>query len=233
MSGRLSDAILVARDVYKRFPLVLASRLDQHGQLAAGTTLGARGVRVFEAAPDGSPTIKDVSKIYAAEHRGVEAYDVETIIIPHAVATVVRGEDGEMKSPERIMRSVLSRYQTRAEIRLLDNLNHCWTRFAIAKELAHVIMDDAQGARAQTIGQQIKMAYTITRTARPDVELTSEQFAWFVASELMLPINDRDELLRRQRAGEDTMSLARSYWVPKYILDQLFETAYGALSNEL
>jgi Zn-dependent peptidase ImmA (M78 family) len=169
----------------------------------------------------------------AAAMAGAPKFEIRTIMVPATVATVVRGEDGELKSPDRIMRSVLQRYRTSAIIRLLDNLNPCWTRFVICKELAHLIMGEANGARAQNMREQITMAYEIGKSARPDADLSGEQFAWFVAAELMLPIQDRDEFVRRMRSNEDRMSIARSYWVPKAVIDLFSETPYGEVSSSL
>lgn len=231
MSGRLADAILVARSVHDNFPDLLSKRISIHPTMDAGSPFSTRGVPVNES---GTPnTIRNSIQTMAAKSSPSNNYDLKIVMIPAKVALVVRDDGGEMKSPDRIIRSILQRYPSRATIRILDNLNPCWTRFVICKELAHLIMGDGQGARAQSLNQQLSMAYAISNNAKPETELSGEQFAWFVAAELMMPRIDRDEFLNRHNSGEDPMMIARSYWIPRALLDLFVDKSYAEISAGL
>ncbi len=131
------------------------------------------------------------------------------------------------------MRSLLLRYGTKAEIRFVDALNDCWKRFVVCKELAHLIMGEGNGTRAESVEEQLAMAYAICNDAKPETELSGEQFAWFVAAELLLPFGDRAEMKARKIGGETDLSIARSYWAPSAIISMLFDTPYGEISNNL
>jgi hypothetical protein len=232
MSNELAEAVLVGRSLLEQCPNVLASRIPPHSLLSADLPGAARGVAVFEKTLSGENLRLAVEKM-AAKMNGVDAYPVTVVPVPAHVAQVVVGEDGSFKTPERIMRSILRRYKDHADIRLLDNLNTCWRRFAICKELAHLIMGDDQGQRAVDIPQQLEMALSITTHPRPGNTFTGEEFAWFVAMEMLLPKQDHGELMKRWGNGETSMEIARSYWVPKAIVDLFFETPFAATTTKI
>ena len=165
--------------------------------------------------------------------RGLDTYPITVTTVPEAAAMVVIGEDGKPKAPDRVMRSLLERGVASADILVLSSLNTCWNRFAICKEAAHTIMEDGQGIRATSVDQQIQMAYSMSLSQWLARDLTGEEFAYVIATELLLPWADREEFLTRHRTGEPTMELARSYWVPKIIVDMFFETPFGEISNNV
>lgn len=229
MSGRAVDAILVARDIYARNATLLTERLPRHPFQVAGSS--SRGVRVNE--PGQAPTLLQAIMETSAQMRGLGSYPITVTEVPEEVAMVVTGEDGKPKAPDRIMRSLLERSQASAAILVLSSLNICWNRFAICKEAAHTIMEDGQGVRATSVEQQIKMAYSMSPDQWLARQLTGEEFAYVIATELLLPWADREDFLRRHRTGEPTTELARSYWVPKVIVDMFFETPFGQISNDV
>lgn len=230
MSGRLADAILVGRDLLKRNPQILDVRLPSHPQLDATCGRPSAGVPVFEHIAGGSSIEAAVQAQASLEHGG--EYRIVRKEIP-ADAASVPSEDGDSKSADRIIRSILLRYETRADILIVDNLNPCWKRFALCKEFAHLIMDDSKGVRAMSVEKQIADAMDIARSPDPDTELSSEAFAWFTAVEMLLPIADRKSFMARHGAGEDHLTLARSYWVPRAIVDLFFRTPYLEVSNSI
>ncbi len=232
MSGRLVDAILVARDLLTRYPDISEFRLPPH-ELGIESDFAERGIAVQEPAADGKRSILDAVRDDCAKSQGIDSFGITIIPVPSEVAAVVIAEDGRPKGGDKVMRSILQRYQSHAVIRYVDNLNECWKRFAVCKELSHLIMGDDQGLRAVSVEQQLAMAYAIGNDAKPDLDLSGEQFAWFVAAELMLPRCDRDELHRRKATGESELSIARSYRAPRSIVNMFFDTAYGDLSNSM
>lgn len=230
MSGRLADAILVGRDLLNRYPDILSRRLQPHSKLEANCSRPEVGVPVFEELGPGALSIGEAVRRQASITNDCE-FRIERVDVPAEVATIKAGEDGSAKTPDRIIRSTLLRYRSRAEILIVDNLNPCWKRFAMCKEYAHLIMDETHGVKALTVAQQIADAMDIARSPDPAKELSSEAFAWFAAVELMLPFADRQNLMARQGAGESHMTLARSYWVPRAIIDLFFNTDYLKTSN--
>lgn len=229
MHGRIVDAILVARDLVAHYPEIVANRLDPHPAGPEGDA-ARRGVAITH--PQGSTTILEAVRDRAAKMRGLEKFQIDIIPVPAKIVGIVQTEEGQIRSGDRIMRSLLLRYGNRAIIKYVDNLNECWQRFVICKELAHLVMGDDQGERATSVAEQIAMAYAICNDVKPEQELSGEQFAWFVAAELMLPHADRLELSKRKELGEATISIARSYWTPVAILNLLFDTQYGNISRE-
>ena len=127
MSGRLADAIVVARDFLNRHQSVLNQRMSTHPFLVANAGVHSAGVAVFESLGEGALSIEQaVRRDLASSAKG--AYDLTCIDIPAAEASIDSGEEGGTKTPDRIIRSVLLRYPTRARILMVDNLNPCWKR---------------------------------------------------------------------------------------------------------
>lgn len=234
MTGRLADAILVARDLLARNGEMLTERLPAHPQLSSDCGRPSAGVPVFEQLmASNSRTIEDAVREQAAAGSPTGTYRIDRIDVPVAEASISSGEDGGLKSADRIIRSMLLKYTSHARILLVDNLNPCWTRFAMCKEFAHLIMDEQHGLKALSVERQIADAMDIARSPQPDKDLSSEAFAWFTAVELLLPISDRVNFMARHGAGEDHLSLARSYWVPKAVIDLFFNTPYLTVSNSI
>lgn len=231
MSGRLADAIVVARELLMRFPEVLSVRMGAH-PLVGECSNPAAGVAVFENLGEGAMSLEEAVRCHASSVSGSN-YEIRKTDVPADVASIPSGEDGRDKTPDRIIRSILLRYPQHAHILIVDNLNACWKRFAMCKEFAHLIMDEGDGHRAMSVAEQIDFAMDIARSPDPHQELTGEAFAWFTAVELLLPITDRTNLMARHGAGEDHITLARSYWVPRPIIDMFFGTPYLQVSNSL
>lgn len=230
MSGRLVDAILVARDLLQRYPQICDARLARH-ELGEDNQFAARAIAVRETAGEGAHSILSAVESSCAQAQAIDSYGITIIPVPASIVSVVISDNGEPKSGDRVMRSILQRYQSHAVIRYVDNLNECWKRFVVCKELSHLIMGEADGERAVNVEQQLAMAYAICNDAKADMDLSGEQFAWFVAAELLLPAGDRHEVLSRKAGGESTLSIARSYRTPTAIVNMLFDTPYGELSN--
>ncbi len=142
MSGRLVDAILVARDLLQRYPQICDTRLSRH-ELGEDSQFASRGIAVRESVGDGKFSILSAVENSCAEAQAIDSYGITIIPVPVNVVSVVISDNGEPKSGDRVMRSILQRYQSHAVIRYVDNLNECWKRFVVCKELSHLIMGEA------------------------------------------------------------------------------------------
>lgn len=129
--------------------------------------------------------------------------------------------------------SALFRYPQRALILYAGSLNICWRRFALCKELAHLLIDDKGGRHFSTDGEAI-ISELITQIPHlePESEMSSEMVTVLIAMEILLPWRQRRALLETSRWHSDA-HLALRCRVPEKFIHHLLHTDYLPFSQSL
>ena len=188
----------------------------------------------------------DVVQDVQAEHeQGHLPYQIETIrkAILRSVGAE-RMEIIEFDSPENPVLGKFVRYEmapapyalpeTKIDIFYSQELNHCWRRFVVCKEMCHALENDEE-MRVHTIDDLDRLIQALTLPSGASETLASfppfsaEKFAEFAALELLCPLRDRRALIRN--GGRDTMSdlqIATLFRVPVQFIDLLFDPKYMA-----
>jgi hypothetical protein len=130
-------------------------------------------------------------------------------------------------------RSCLLRYVDHAEILYSKDLNFCWRRFAVTKELAHIAFDkDAEWTTDYAaLAQQL-----ITQTAFSDGATSfrrSEDICTFGAMELLMPWGIRWQLESLRDAAKTDYEIALLCKVPEPFVNIMLRSEYGKISGDL
>ena len=118
----------------------------------------------------------------------------------------------------------------RAVVEFASDLNKCWSRFCVAKELLHIYTGCDGALDSQML---VKLARD-SRFVIPEngKEMDDETFCLFLAIEVMLPWAKRDALLTMKEAKATPYQMAKHFMVPVAIIDCFFESGYSPLSYE-
>lgn len=122
-------------------------------------------------------------------------------------------------------------HQNSCYIKINGNLNVCWNRFALLKELCSLYVDHydttSKMLKFDNYLDSIKNAFDqkdnlISNPNLDKGDLDSETFSILLATELMIPIHKREitkDLISKIGSGGITMNdIAKSLLIPEYIL---------------
>ena len=129
-------------------------------------------------------------------------------------------------------RSCLLRYEDRSEILYSKDLNRCWRRFAVCKELAHVAFDGTAewttdyAALAQQLIADAPFAEGASSFKR------SEDLCTLGAMELLMPWEIRSELEALRDAGRTDYEIALICKVPEQYVNFMLRSEYGRISAD-
>lgn len=125
--------------------------------------------------------------------------------------------------------ALLLRYDGAAEIRVSNRLNRCWTRFSVAKELCHLLVDDLIEYRT---ADPVELAMDLISGRRTTMPGISETRAEYGAIELLLPWHTRPEIAKMVSDGASTYQIAYRYRVPEKYVSVLTDSDYWAESEQ-
>lgn len=114
---------------------------------------------------------------------------------------------------------VLGRYQKyekSADIWIDANLNTCWKRYVVAKELSHLIVDTKSTSFTTDINKLVLWMIKDGMPADVNDALDSEHIAAQFAAELLLPYNSTQHLLKDDSVSD--ISIASKFKVPLRIV---------------
>lgn len=123
---------------------------------------------------------------------------------------------------------MLVRGRVKSKIYVSSKLNNCWTRFVVAKELCHLIIDNSEGKSYTT--DLIELASNlITRNVQIDSHaLNSEPLAMIMACELMMPYSQNDTLA----SSSNSYHIAMSFGMPEKMIDMMRSEWYQSIRRE-
>lgn len=141
--------------------------------------------------------------------------------------------------------SVLLRYPSRAEIHIAD-LSDCWRKLCFVKELCHHLLDSTadfvtdEGQITVTAQESRKIPRALAERGAlaANEELNSEQAAYLMALELLIPWESQGEVFRSKlfeqgasiASDEALYPIANIAKVPTAILKLFYSGPYGAFS---
>jgi len=126
-----------------------------------------------------------------------------------------------------------------ADIYYAGDLNYCWQRFVITKELCQCVFDD-QDARVTT-EEQIDQLVDVLRVPITSAgysawlpSAASENFALFAALEILCPIEDRLKLAPAYNSTElSAAELAEWFRIPAGYIQAVFEPSFIQVSTRI
>ena len=140
----------------------------------------------------------------------------------------LEAKDWESKN----LRAMLVRHKTKAYVWYLRSLNLCYRRFVVCKELGHLLVDSKDHHFTDdpvALVHQLVNRVSITDAA---TDLASEQFATWVAVELLIPWHKRKMLQGMLDDGATDLEVAHKIKAPEKIVSLVFGSAYGTFSAE-
>lgn len=108
-----------------------------------------------------------------------------------------------------------------ARIQYSSDLNFCWTRFVIAKEMCHCLIDEGEDERITSSNKLMKLGESLvsddTATLPEFPPYITERNAEFLAVETLFPLELRKSHVAEYNAGQiTTYQLALRYRIPEY-----------------
>lgn len=109
----------------------------------------------------------------------------------------------------------------RADIRVPADLkNVCWVRFLYTKELSHILLDTDEPASYTKDVENMIRALVMRMPPDQDGEAYhSEITGYYVATELLIPWSENDQLERLIAQGASTRKIAEYFRVPEIVAE--------------
>jgi hypothetical protein len=125
------------------------------------------------------------------------------------------------------------------QIIIPKTFNRCHFRFALCKELCHVISDD-HSIRVSDPTAALQTARDSAHSVRENsanlflaTELDSEHFCFVMALELLIPVLARKEILRRLDRGDNSYDIAYPLAIPQKLVEFFHKSKYYVISQLL
>lgn len=113
----------------------------------------------------------------------------------------------------------------KAQILLSADLNHCWKRFVLCKEVFHVLLDREEYRNIDIFGhvEEITLSFPLD-DSKPNKPVAIEFLAEVGAMELLFPYKWR--LIALERDNADPATLADRYKIPTVLVEKYLGAAY-------
>ncbi len=128
--------------------------------------------------------------------------------------------------------SALFRYQDRAEIHYSALANRCWKRFAICKEVMHLLLDKEPQHFTTDVTSLIEKLI-LGEVFKPDHQFDSEWMGVVAAMEVLMPWRLRSVLRGMHKAGETDFEIAIQLRVPVKFVHAMLHGNYGKMSDSM
>ena len=121
-----------------------------------------------------------------------------------------------------------------ALVRYRSDLNICWRRFTVAKELFHLYAGIAEDLNTRG-SSAITQAAMDARKAIPSdgKQLEDEAAAFYLALEYLVPWCLRDQFDALREAAATTYQIAKVFMIPRPFVEHLCDGGYAELSNRI
>jgi len=106
------------------------------------------------------------------------------------------------------------------------NLNFCWKRFVLCKELFHVLLDAPEYRRMNIYEhlEEVKTTFPLLES-RPGPSTVCEAMAEMAAMEFLFPYAARVEELEKN-ASPDYLAIAQKYKIPQVYVEEYMSPSY-------
>ena len=124
-------------------------------------------------------------------------------------------------------RGMIRRYTARAVISVCPDLNLCWTRFVVCKELMHLLVDVKPDSFITDPVRQLMQFVVANQMPSFDAQIASETYAFVAALEYMLPKNFRP--VACDDAQNSPRKIADRFKVPRLYVEAFYSPAFQKL----
>ena len=124
--------------------------------------------------------------------------------------------------------------ESEAVVRYRSDLNTCWRRFTVAKELFHLyagLAEDSRPRGSDAVTQAAMDARKVIPT--DDKQLDDEVVAFYLALEYLFPWRLRDQFLKLRDCAATYYQIAKVFMVPRPFIEHLCEGGYAELSDRI
>jgi hypothetical protein len=132
------------------------------------------------------------------------------------------------------------------EILIPESFNPCHRRFAICKELCHILTDEDAAKSRQPIEQLNRALQTVRKVLESKLvdseinqlfsatDIPSEDFCFLLALEILIPVNRRDDLITNVRVkGVRTYDVAVHLRIPESLVIFFDKSDYNSAFKRL
>ena len=121
-----------------------------------------------------------------------------------------------------------------AIVRYRADLNLCWRRFTVAKELFHLYADIAADPRPRTSDAVVQAAMNARKVVPNDgLQLDDEVVAFYLTLEYLMPWRLRDQFLALRDCAATTYQIAKVFMVPLPFVEHMCDGEYAELSHRI
>lgn len=118
-----------------------------------------------------------------------------------------------------------------------NNIDLCWRRFAVTKELGHLLMLSLNIPQEKEWGRAVE-GYKWLNGLSENTVLDAEASAFLIALELLLPWSLREQLLLLLQSELSHYYIAKVFFLPTYIIDVFLSDngdgrSYASLSHQI
>lgn len=112
------------------------------------------------------------------------------------------------------------------DICYVQNLNHCWKRFVVCKELFHVVLDDSDSWNMDLDGHISEVTVSFPEPlSSPGPSVKAEFLAEMGAMEFLFPFAFRQRELQGPHQG-NFLEIAQKYRVPQVLIERYLSGDY-------
>jgi len=119
-------------------------------------------------------------------------------------------------------------------VRYRADLNTCWRRFTVAKELFHLYADIAEDPRPRGSDAVAQAAMNARKIVPNDgMQLDDEAAAFYLALEYLIPWRLREQFMKLRDCAATPYQIAKVFMIPLPFVEHLCEGGYAELSYRI
>jgi Zn-dependent peptidase ImmA (M78 family) len=127
---------------------------------------------------------------------------------------------------------LLLRYKNHADVLYSATLNVCNSRFVVAKELSHLLLDTENKHFTKDPIALVQGLVTQVLNLKPEHDLVSENVALYCAIEILLPWHLRPLMNQMMNEGKSDFDIAVHFRAPENIVNLMLRSPYAKISAE-
>lgn len=109
------------------------------------------------------------------------------------------------------------------DIAIAKNLNHCWKRYTICKELFHILIDKDEARNLNFALHTEEVVVSFPRSGdelHPSKSVAAEMLAEFATMEFLFPYAQREKILKLNTGSPNYPDIAQFYRIPKVLVEK-------------
>ena len=114
-----------------------------------------------------------------------------------------------------------------------NELNSCWSRLIICKELSHIFLESEDNMTAPSVDKISDLLTGLVNKSIHNEQLAVENSAYFAAIEMLLPKSEVEKVYKDYiEPGATELSIAESYKIPVKAIEFRFSESVNMAYNE-